>query len=101
MSFVGGTKSDGKAAKLNQIKTFNFAFRDSLEQNSVKFAHFILEDQLVTKYDLGLNYGKVTHSKINMPIGAHYGTKGLVIGINWKPIKISVLKTNDEDKFME
>ncbi|MCP9748940.1 hypothetical protein [Lacihabitans sp. CS3-21] len=99
LSFVGGSKSEGNAAKLYQIKTFNFAIKDSLEQNSVKFAHFILEDQIVTKYDLALNYGKIPHSEINTPISAYSGTTGLVIGTHWKPIKISVLKTSDKDTF--
>ncbi|OYU93727.1 MAG: hypothetical protein CFE21_19365 [Bacteroidetes bacterium B1(2017)] len=97
--FVGGSKSDGNAAKLNQIKIFNFAIKDSLEQNSVKYDHLIFEDQIVTKYDLAFNYGKTSYSKINTPISAYSGTTGLVIGTHRKPIKISVLKTSDKDTF--
>lgn len=99
LSFVGGSKTDINENKLSKTKTFNFALGDSLEQNSVKFAHFILEDQIVTKYDLALNYGKIPHSEINTPISAYSGTTGLVIGTHWKPIKISVLKTSDKDTF--
>lgn len=92
MSLVGGSKADDKAAKLNQIKTFNFAFINSLEQNSFKLAHFILEDQIVTKSDFAINYGKIPHSKINTPISSYSGTTGLCNDTNCKPIKINVLK---------
>ena len=99
LSFVGGSKSDTKGAKFSQTKTFNFALEDSLEQNSSNFTSVILENHWVTKYDLGLNYGKETTSKRNTPISAYSGTTGLVMGTKWKTQNISVLKTSDNDKF--
>lgn len=99
LSFVGGSKSDSNTTKFNQTKTFNFALEDSLELNSGKFSYFILENSLVTKYDLFLNSGKESTSQKNTPISAYSGTSGLVMGTNWKPQNISVLKTSDNNKF--
>jgi hypothetical protein len=99
LSFVGGSKSDSNLAKFSQIKTFNFALEDTLEQNSGKFSHLILENHWVTKYDLGLNYGKETTSQNNTPISAYSGMTGLVMGTNWKPLNINILKTTENNKF--
>lgn len=99
LSFVGGSKSESNSVKFNQTKTFKFTLEDSIELNSSKYSHVILEDHLVSKYDLGLIYGKEPTSKRNTPISAYSGTTGLVMGTNWKPLNISVLKTSDNDKF--
>lgn len=99
LSFVGGPKSDSNAVKVNQTKTFEFALKDSIELNSGKFSHVILENNWVTKYDLFLNSGKESTSQKNTPISAYSGTTGLVMGTNWKPQNIEVLKTSDNNKF--
>lgn len=99
LSFVVGSKSDTNAATYNQTKTFKFALEDSLEQNSGKFSHVILENNFVTKYDLFLNSGKEITSQKNTPISAYSGTTGLVMGTKWKPLNINILKTTDNNKF--
>lgn len=99
LSFVGGSKSDSNTAKFCQSEMFKFALEDSLEQNSGKFSHIVIANHLVTKYDLGLSYGKETTSKSNTPISAYSGTTGLVMGTKWKPLNINILKTTENNKF--
>ena len=96
LSFVCGSKSDINENKLSKTETFNFALEDSLEQNSGKFSHVILENNFVTKYDLFINSGKEITSQKNTPISAYSGTTGLVMGTKWKPQNINVLKTADD-----
>jgi hypothetical protein len=99
LSFVGGSKSDSNTAKFSQSEMFKFALEDSLEQNSGKFSHIVIANHLVTKYDLGLNYGKEVASKNNTPISAYSSTIGLVMGTKWKPLNINILKTIENNKF--
>lgn len=99
LSFVSGSKSDSNATKVNQTKTFKFALKDSIELNSGKFSHIILENNWVTKYDLFLNSGKESTSQKNTPISAYSGTTGLVMGTKWNPQNINILKTSDNNKF--
>jgi hypothetical protein len=101
LSFVGHSNNDNdnKEPHSNQIKTWKFSSEDSLSRNMTFFINIDLEKTLVSKYDLGIKYGKDKHGQLNIPISAYSSTTGFISGTNWKPITIIVNRTDDNVKF--
>jgi len=100
LSFVGHSNNDNnKESNSNQIKTWKFTSEDILSRNGTYLLDVDLEETLVSKYDLDIEYGKDRHGEMNIPISASSSKTGLVIGTNWKPVSIIVNKTNDNKKF--
>ena len=101
LSFVGHSNNDNdnKEPNSNQIKTWKFTSEDSLNRNATYLLDVNLEKTLVSKYDLGIKYGKDKQGEINIPINAYSSTTGFISGTNWKPILILVNRTNDNNKF--
>jgi hypothetical protein len=99
LSFIGNPNNDNKEANSNQIKTWDFISKDSLKNNESYFLSIDLENSLVSKYTLGIKYGKDKQVQNNIPISSYSSTTGLISGINWKPVSIIVNRTNDNNKF--
>ncbi|MEP7318285.1 MAG: hypothetical protein ABI921_06080 [Panacibacter sp.] len=101
LSFVGHTNNDkdNKEPKSNQIKTWKFISEDSLKNNDTYLLDIDLEKTLVSKYELGIKYGKDKQKQINIPISAYSSTTGFISGTNWKPVSIIINKTNENNKF--
>jgi hypothetical protein len=101
LSFVGHSNNeyDNKEPNSNQIKTWKFTSEDSLNRNATYLLDVELEKTLVSKYDLGIKYGKDRQREINIPISAYSSTSGFISGTNWKPISIIVNRTIDNNKF--
>lgn len=101
LSFIGHSNNDNdlKEPNSNQIKTWKFDSEDSLNRNATFFIDIDLEKTLVSKYDLGIKYGKDKQGQLNIPISAYSSTTGLIGGTNWKPISIIVNRTDDNNKF--
>ena len=58
-----------------------------------------LEKTWVSKYDLGVKYGKDKLGQFNIPISAYSSTTGFIRRTNWKPVSIIVNRTSDNNKF--
>jgi len=99
LSFVGHSGNDNKEPNSNQIKTWKFISEDSLKNNDSYLLYIDLEKTLVSKYDLGIEYGKDKQRQINIPISAYSSTTGFISGTNWKPVSIIINRTNDNNKF--
>jgi hypothetical protein len=101
LSFVGHSNNDNdnKEPNSNQIKTWKFISEDSLKSNDSYLLDIDLEKTLVSKYGLGIKYGKDKQGQINIPISAYSSTTGFISGTNWKPVSIIVNRTNDNNKF--
>ena len=100
LSFIGQSNkgSDNKEPNSNQIKTWKFTSEDSINRNATSSVDIVLEKTLVSKYHLGLKYGKDRQQR-NSPISAYSLTTGLTSGTTWKPVTIVVNRTNDNYKF--
>ena len=101
LSFVGHSNNDddNKEPNSNQIKTWKFISEDSLNRNATYLLDVNLEKTLVSKYDLGIKYGKDRQGEMNIPISAYSSTTGFISGTNWKPVSIIVNRTSDNNKF--
>jgi hypothetical protein len=80
-------------------KTWNFASTDSLSKNGTSFLEVKLEDNLISEYDLNIVYGKSKQLQNNLPVSAYSTVTGFTSGTNWKPVSISVERTNDNEEF--
>jgi hypothetical protein len=101
LSFVGHSKidNDNKEPNSNQIKTWKFISEDSLKSDESYLLDINLEKTLISKYELGIKYGKHKQGQINIPISAYSSTTGFISGTNWKPLSIIINRTDDNNKF--
>ena len=101
LSFVSHSNdnNDNKEPNSNQIRTWKFSSEDSLDRNATFLIDVELEKTLLSKYQLGIKYGKDQQQQLNIPISANSWTTGFVSGTNWKPSSIIVNRTNDNTKF--
>jgi len=101
LAFIGNSNSNNEnnEPNSNQIKTWKFIEKDSLKKNESYLLSVDLEKTLVSKYELGIKYGKDKQGQINIPISAYSSITGFISGINWKPVSIYVYKTKDNNKF--
>jgi hypothetical protein len=99
LSFVGDSNDDNdkKEPHSNQIKTWKFTSKDSLNRKATYSLDVVLEKTLVSKHDLGIKYCK--EGKMSIPISAYSSTTGFISGTNWKPISITVSTTNENNNF--
>lgn len=101
VSFIGHSNDENQNLEpnSNQIKTWKFTPEDSLNRNGKYSLNIHLENTLVSKYQLGIKYGKDRQRETNVPISAYSSTTGFVSGTNWKPISIVVHTTDHNNKF--
>ena len=101
LSFVGRSNNDedNKEPNSNQIKTWKFNSIDSLDKSSNIYMDVELEKTLISKYSLGIGYGKDKQFQNNIPTSANTWTTGFESGTSWKPISIIVNRTDDNNKF--
>ena len=99
LSFVSNpNKKDNNEPNSNQIQTWKFNL-DSTKSYESESLNITLEKTLVSKYYMGIIYGKSLEGDLNIPISAYSSTEGLSSGTSWKPIDIVVNRTNDNRKF--
>jgi hypothetical protein len=101
LSFISNSNKDDNdhQSNSNQIRTWEFNSRDSVDINSTRFMQIALEKTLVSKYELGIKYGKQKEGQINIPLSANSWTTGFMSGTNWKATSIIVNKTNENNRF--
>lgn len=100
LSFVGNSNiDDNREPNSNQVKTWKFTSEDSLDRNATFLTNLDLEKTFVSKYVLGIKYGKEMQGKMNIPISAYSLTSGFVSGTNWKLVSILINMTSDNNKF--
>lgn len=101
LSFIttSGDDNDNREPVSSQIRTWNFASEDSLDRHATFFIDIELEKNLISKYELGIKYGKDKREPLNIPISANSWTTGFTSGTNWTPSTIIVNRTNDNNKF--
>ncbi len=100
LSFAGCfTNKDNKGSNSNGSRTWNFASEDTLSKNGCSLLEVKLEDNLISEYNLQIDYGKDKQLKNNIPINAFSSTDGFTCATNWKPYLIIVDRTNDNEKF--
>ena len=90
LSFVGKSNEDKNYHKTNssKIKTWSFISEDILTANEGYFLNISLEKTIMSKYELGIRYGKEKQTKANIPISAFSTTSGIVSGSEWTPTTI-------------
>jgi len=101
LAFMGRSNSDkdNKEPHSNLIKTWKFNSLDSLEKYSNVFIDIDLERTLISKYRLGIGYGKDKQLQNNIPVSANTFTTGFECGTSWKPITIFINRTDNNRKF--
>lgn len=101
LSFIGrpNVDKDNTEPNSNQIKTWKFNSMDSLDKGSNIFIDIDLEKTLISKYSLGIGYGKDKQLQNNIPVSANTRTTGFESGTSWKPISIIINRTDDNQKF--
>jgi hypothetical protein len=77
--------------KSTEFKTWKFVSADSINTNSFLIAE--LNNNLISKYELGISYEK--DGLINIPVSASSTTNGFICGTNWKPHFINVQRTTN------
>jgi len=101
LSFIGHSNNDNDNIEpnTNRIKHWDFYSQDSIIQNTTDNIYINLEKTLISKYELGIQYGQKKTSKLNVPITAYSLTEGFISGTNWRPISIIVNQTDDNKNF--
>ena len=91
LSFVvrSNNDKDNNEPDTNQIKTWG-------SNNHIEIE---LEKTFISKYSLGIEYGRDKQLQNNIPVRANSWTTGFESGTNWKPISIIVNRTDDNKKF--
>lgn len=98
LSFCGHNNDKNKDSNSNQTKNWTFTSNDSLNQEMRSFLRVKLQNNLISKYEITLDYSK-DKNNVNVPISAFPTTNGFTAGTEWKPVSISVYKTHDNTKF--
>ena len=70
-----------------------------MDKSSNIFLDIDLEKTLISKYSLGISYGKDMQLQNNIPVSANTWTTGFESGTSWKPTSIIINRTNDNQKF--
>jgi hypothetical protein len=101
LSFIGKSNDDKdtKEPGLSRIKTWKFISEDSADRYTHFFMDVDLENTLISKYELGIRYGKNKQEKLNIPISGHSWTTGIKSGTKWIPSYIMVNNTDDNTQF--
>ena len=101
LSFISQSNSDddNMEPNSNQIKTWKFNSENTVKSYQSESLNIDLEKTLVSKYYMGIIYGKSLEGDLNIPISAYSSTDGFVSGTNWKPLDIIVNRTIDNKKF--
>jgi len=101
IAFVGHLDSDKDNNEQNpsQVKTWRFNSSDSLDRSSNGFIDVDLESTLISKYILGIGYGKDLRLQHNIPLVANTFTTGFHSGTRLIPVSITVNQTNDNQSF--
>lgn len=100
-SFIGNSNkaNDNKEPNSNRSKHWDFKPQDSIIQNTTDNIYIIIEETLLSKYNLSIQYGQEKTSKLNAPILAYSSTEGFISGTNWLPVSVIVNQTEDNKKF--
>jgi hypothetical protein len=101
LSFMGNSNDDkdNKEPGSSQMRAWKFVSEDSIDRNATFFIDVELEKTLISKYQLGIKYGKDKQGQLNIPISGNSFTTSFVSGTNWKPSSIIVNRTSDNNKF--
>jgi hypothetical protein len=101
LSFISNSNDDKDNIEpgTSQIRTWKFVSEDSVDRNATFLINVELEKTLISKYGLGIEYGKDKQGQLNIPISGNSSTTGFVSGTNWKPSSIIVNKTYHNTKF--
>ena len=101
LSFIGPSNNDSynQESNSNEGKIWKFISEDSIDESSRFPLDIVLQDNIVSKYHLLITCGKDKYLKTNIPINAYSPTFGLTGGTNWKPLHITVERTNNNNKF--
>jgi len=101
LSVLGQPAKDSynKGANSNEINSWFFASEDSLSRYATYFVQIILEDNWISKKNLGVKYGTDKQGLTNIPISAYSTITGFTSGTIWRPNTIKVYTTDDNNKF--
>lgn len=83
----------------NQINSSQFTPRDNLEINSFFHTKVTLKNNLISKHNLSISYGKSKERHSYVPINAYSHTEGFISGTNWIPHHIEVSPTGVSTQF--
>jgi hypothetical protein len=101
LSFIvqPNSDNDNSESNSNKARMWEFASLDSLDKGSNAYTIIDLESTLISKYSLGIQYGKDKQLKKTIPTSANTHINGLISGTSWKPTSIIINPTNDNQKF--
>ncbi|RYF88931.1 MAG: hypothetical protein EOO00_10575 [Chitinophagaceae bacterium] len=101
LSYIAGDRDneDDPVSDSSRFKTWELSKEDSLAIASKAFLTTPLHKTLMSKYILGVEYGKGTQPGLYIPIRANSWTTGFINGTKWKPVSILVNPTADNRKF--
>jgi hypothetical protein len=83
----------------DQVRSEFIVRPDSLRKNTSGMLHIILKDNLVSKYMLSIDYGVKKPDNLNIPYHAYAGATGFTLGTEWKPERIEVKRTENNNRF--
>jgi hypothetical protein len=93
VSFIASPKSENKTSE--NIQKWSFKPSQNINENQIQdFKSVIVEDNLVTKINLGVEY--LSDQNGVEPIGGHVTLIGIVGGVNWETKQIDLKKTKDK-----
>lgn len=81
------------------LTTWEYKPSDSINRNSTYIMRIDLETNLISKYQLLINYCKDKTGKNIYPLSATVSTTGFVMGTKLKPIFINIKKSDENNKF--
>ncbi|HUM97020.1 MAG TPA: hypothetical protein PK275_04140 [Chitinophagaceae bacterium] len=91
---------DDKSKTSSEImKSWDYKPSDSINRNSTYMMRIDLETNLISKYQLLINYCKDKTGENIYPLSATVSTTGLVIGTKLKPVFINIKKSDENNKF--
>jgi hypothetical protein len=99
LSFMGSANNDKGNNGLDPRQVVTPGFNsDSMSNRPYVFVTIDLAKTLISKYSLGVTYGKDKHLH-NIPVTANAWLTGFESGTSWKPNSIIVNLTDDNMKF--
>jgi hypothetical protein len=92
LSFVGrsGDNNENMEPNSNHIKSWKFETADDIGRNGTFQVDVELARTLVSRYHLGISYGKDQQHQMSVPISAYSSAAGFISGVNWIPKSILV-----------
>ena len=99
LSFMGNSNNNNRQTNSGQLKIWSLPSNDSSNKNATFSSFIVLEKTWISQYEVMVGFHKDEKEQLFTPVDAYFSTSGLISGTTWKPLRIEVNKTKNDNEF--